>query len=142
MNKMGQMEYWRNNMTRMCFLALLAVCSQAQAFSSYDHGWQCAKTDMADGNSVEVQSKYVVKGDSLVDADASDRFSILQNDANGMVAVKVSKKPFEKFKGVYADVLLISARSGQLSISRVDINDQMSMSNTNVVTHTGMCTYF
>ena len=123
-------------------MTLLVACSPAFSFNAYDHGWRCAQTDMNDSAGVEVQSKYVIQGDSIVDVNASDRFSILQNDANGLVAVKVVKKPSETFKGVYADVLLISARSGQLSISRVDINDQMPMSNTHLLSHTGMCTYF
>ena len=129
--------------TRYFVAAILAfACAQAYAAGATDHGWSCMRTDMADNKGPVVQARYVIRGDGIVDVDANDRFSLLQNDANGMVAVKAAPKPSASFKGVYADVLLISAKSGQLSITRVDINDQMSVAIRDVITHTGVCTYY
>ena len=129
--------------TRYFVAAILAfACGQAYAAGATDHGWNCTRTDMADSKGPVVQARYVIRGDGIVDVDANDRFSLLQNDANGMVAVKAAPKPSASFKGVYADVLLISAKSGQLSITRVDINDQMSVAIRDVITHTGVCTYY
>jgi hypothetical protein len=123
-------------------VAMAFVCSQLQAAGATDHGWKCMRTGMDDNKGPIVQANYVIRGGLIVDIDGKDKFSLLQNDANGLVAVKASPKPFDGFKGVYADVLLISEKSGQLTITRVDINEQMSMVTRDVVTHSGTCVFY
>ena len=110
---------------KLQLLAAVIAGVFSNSVMSSDRGWICSypaykvKKDEPDRSVIR---KFVKQGDYFVDDKYSyDKYKILEDSEEGVIAVRSEAKPKTTYTGIWAYIFLIDKRSGDFRIAHLNI---------------------